>query len=115
MISDKYTNPPTEASLVLSQVRQQGVNIKGSVAVGAGLLSGSTFSGAVTSDRKIQFTVPGVNGLAPLLFTGQVQTDDSLSGTYCSYRGNTICDHSLGGWGDWHTSPPQKGPGSTGS
>ncbi len=105
-ISDKYTNPATQASITLSQLQQNGSAINGRFAVGSGLLSGNTFSGSVTGDKKIEFTVPGYPGLPALLFDGQVQSDGSLSGTYCSMNANRQCDKNIGGWGDWNATPP---------
>lgn len=110
-ISDKYTNPATQASITLSQLQQSGSTINGRFAVGSGLLAGNTFSGSVTSDKKIEFTVPGFAGLPALLFDGQVQSDGSLSGTYCSMNANRQCDKNIGGWGDWNAAAPGH-PGS---
>ncbi|GAC1357978.1 MAG: hypothetical protein NVS2B12_00050 [Ktedonobacteraceae bacterium] len=105
-ISDRYTNPPTPASLTLSQLQQQGSSISGHFAVGAGLLAGNTFTGSVTGDKRIEFTVPGYAGLHPLRFDGQVQSDGSLSGTYCSINASGQCDKNIGGWGDWNANAP---------
>jgi serine/threonine protein kinase len=105
-ISDRYTTPATGASITLSQLRQNGSAINGSFAVGSGLLAGNTFSGSVTSDRKINFTVPGYSGLPALFFTGQIQSDGSLTGTYCSINASGQCDRNIGGWGDWNAAPP---------
>ncbi len=66
-ISDRLTTPATGASITLSKLQQNGSAISGNFAVGSGLLAGNTFSGSVTSDRKIEFLVPGYPGLAPLL------------------------------------------------
>ncbi len=105
-ISDKYTSPATGASITLSQLQQSGSTINGRFAVGSGLLAGNTFSGFVTSDKKIEFTVPGYAGLPALLFNGQIQSDGSLLGTYCSINTSGQCDKNIGGWGDWNASPP---------
>ncbi|MBA2681267.1 MAG: hypothetical protein H0U76_23055, partial [Ktedonobacteraceae bacterium] len=105
-ISDRYTTPATGAAITLSALQQNGSAINGRFAVGSGLLAGSTFSGSVTRDRKIEFIVPGYAGLADLLFDGQIQSDGSLSGTYCSMNANRQCDKSMGGWGDWNAVPP---------
>lgn len=105
-ISDRYTNPATAASITLSQLQQNGSAINGRFAVGSGLLSGNTFSGFVTTDKKIEFTVPGYAGLPALLFDGQIQSDGNLLGTYCSINANRQCDKNIGGWGDWNAAPP---------
>jgi len=113
-ISDKYTTPATEASITLSQVKQNGSAINGGFAVGSGLLAGNTFSGSVTNDRKIEFTVPGYANLPPLHFDGRIQADESLSGSYCSLNANKQCDRSIGGWGDWNARSSVR-PGNPGS
>lgn len=107
-ISDKYTTPSTDTDMSLSQIQQNGGAINGNFSVGSSLLAGSTFSGIVTTDGKVEFTVPGYSNLAPLLFNGQIQADGSMSGTYCSYRGDKQCDQTAGGWGDWNVQPVKR-------
>jgi len=104
-ISDQATSPPTNASMQISQIHQNGTNVTGHLAVGAGLLTSDSFSGTVSTGNSIQFTVPSYAGLAPLLFQGQIHSDGSISGTYCSYRGANQCDKSAGGWGNWNVTP----------
>jgi eukaryotic-like serine/threonine-protein kinase len=110
-ISDKYTTPPSNSTMTLSRIVQNGANISGSFAVAAPLEASDSFTGIVTTDNKIEFTVPSYAGLAPLLFTGQIQSDGSMVGTYCSYRSNNQCDESAGGWGDWNARPNSIGGG----
>jgi len=113
-IVDNYTSPATVASLALSNIKQNGANIAGNIAVGSGLVISPTFSGTVTSDNRIQFVVPSYNGLAPLFFSGQIQSDGSMKGTYCSYQGNNKqCDQSLGGYGSWSVQSSVPISGST--
>ena len=112
-IVDKYTSPSTNSTMSISRVVQNGANISGNFAVGAGLESSDNFTGTVTTDKKIEFTVPGYAGLAPLLFVGQIQSDGSMAGTYCSYNSNNQCDQNAGGWGDWNVAPTSGGGGSS--
>ncbi|GCE12088.1 serine/threonine protein kinase [Tengunoibacter tsumagoiensis] len=105
-INDRYTDPATSVSMALQNVQQQSGTLSGYLLLGNGLLGSSNFTGTVGSDNSISFTVPSPgSGLLPLLFQGSVQSDRSISGTYCSYRGQGQCDKSAGGWGDWTVRP----------
>ncbi|HLZ55840.1 MAG TPA: serine/threonine-protein kinase [Ktedonosporobacter sp.] len=108
-ISDKFTTPPTNTMMSLSQIQQDGPTIHGSFFVGPGLVGNGPFTGAVTTAQKIQFTVPSVGGHLPLLFQGQIKSDGSMAGTYCSYEGNNQCNNAAGGYGDWQLSRPTTG------
>ncbi|SRR5579884_2133615 len=103
-ISNKFTTPSTDTSMSLSQLQQNGAAIRGYFSVGAGLVGNGNFTGTVTTDNKIQFLVPSYSGLLPLFFTGQIQKDGSISGSYCSYQNNS-CDYTGGGHGAWHVIP----------
>ncbi|HZO74711.1 MAG TPA: serine/threonine-protein kinase [Ktedonobacteraceae bacterium] len=103
-ISDVLTKPPTNSTMSLARISQSGATISGYFAVGAGLSGNGNFTGSVTTDNKIQFTVPGVHGFLPLFFQGQIQPDGSVTGTYCSYR-NASCDYAAGGYGYWSVLP----------
>jgi len=103
-IVDKFTQPPTNSAMSLSQIMQSEANIKGYFAVGAGLIGDGNFTGTVFKDNKIQFTVP-IYGHLPLFFQGKTHADGSISGTYCSYQGNYQCNYGAGGYGDWNVAP----------
>jgi len=103
-ISDVLTKPSTNSTMSLTHISQNGATISGYFAVGSGLSGSGNFTGSVTTDNKIQFTVPGLSGFLPLFFQGQVQPDGSITGTYCSYR-NTGCDYAGGGYGYWNVLP----------
>lgn len=103
-ISNQFTTPSTDSSMALSQLQQDGTAIRGYFSVGAGLVGNGNFAGTVTVDSKIQFLVPGYAGLLPLFFTGQIQKDGSISGSYCSYQNNR-CNYAGGGHGIWHVTP----------
>jgi len=103
-ISNKFTTPSTDTSMSLSQLQQNRAAIRGYFSVGSGLVGNGNFTGSVTTDNKIQFLVPGYAELLPLFFTGQIQQDGSISGSYCSYQDNS-CDYAGGGHGAWHVTP----------
>ena len=103
-IADKYTDPPTNSTIVLSHIAQNGQSFTGYATFGSGLVGNNNLNGTITPDRKFHFLVASYAGLLPLYFQGQVNSDKSLSGTYCSYR-NNACDNQSGGYGDWQASP----------
>lgn len=103
-ISDVLTKPSTNSTMSLTHISQNGAAISGYFSVGSGLSGSGNFTGSVTTNNKIQFTVPGLNGFLPLFFQGQIQPDGSVTGTYCSYR-DTGCDYAGGGYGYWNVLP----------
>jgi serine/threonine protein kinase len=108
-ISDQFTTPPTNSTMGLSHIQQQAhrAQITGTFTVGAGLIGSGNFTGSVTQDGRVQFLVESSNGLLPLLFTGTLQSDDSMQGNYCSARqiaGTYQCDKTAGGYGTWLVS-----------
>jgi serine/threonine protein kinase len=107
-ISDRYTSPPTNSSMSLSQIQQNGSSISGYFAVGQGLIGSGGFSGTVNSDNKIQFLIPGTYSIAPLFFEGQVKSDGSMNGTYCSQL-NGVCNKAAGGFGTWYVAASATG------
>ncbi|HEU5228106.1 MAG TPA: protein kinase [Ktedonobacteraceae bacterium] len=103
-ISDILTNPATTTTMSLTQIHQSGATISGHFSVGPRLSGSGNYTGSVSADNKIQFIVPGSGGFLPLFFQGQVQSNGSVTGTYCSYRNNT-CDYAGGGHGVWSITP----------
>jgi hypothetical protein len=104
-IVDKFTQPSTNSTMSLSQIMQREANIRGYFAVGPGLIGNGNFTGTVSTNNKIQFTVPSYAGQLPLLFQGEAHADGSISGTYCSYQDNNQCNYGAGGYGDWNVAP----------
>jgi hypothetical protein len=90
------------SSMSLTNVKQDGGKISGQLVLGPGLLGDGFFTGTVDTARGIQFTVPGVFGNGPLHFSGIVQADGSLTGTYCSFDQSNHCNSSAGGYGVWN-------------
>jgi serine/threonine protein kinase len=107
-IVDKFTQPPTSSTMSLSQIKQNETNVTGYLTVGPGLIGNGDFTGTVSTDKKIQFTVAGYQGLLPLFFQGQINADGSISGSYCSYQNNQ-CNYGGGGYGDWNVTPSSLG------
>ena len=89
------------SSMSLNSIKQSGGNMQGNFVVGSGLLGSGPFSGTVKASGAVQFTVRS-SQVAPLWFLGSIQSDGSLSGTYCSLNPAGKCDTSYGGYGSWH-------------
>jgi len=105
-ITDQLTTPPTDGTLNLTGISQNNPNIKGYAAIGGGLQGSGNFSGQVLSGGAIWFLVSGYQGNAPLYFSGQVQSNGNMAGSYCSYV-NKHCDYNVGGHGTWNVAPAQ--------
>ncbi len=105
--SGEIHNSPASvnSTMALSQVHQNGLNISGDFLVGPGLLGSGSFTGQVTNRDSIHFLVPSRGDILPLYFEGQFQSDNSISGTYCSYQQGR-CDYAAGGYGNWTVAPP---------
>ncbi|GCF07672.1 serine/threonine protein kinase [Dictyobacter arantiisoli] len=94
-----------QSGIALSSIRQSRGTISGYLSLGAGLLGSGNFTGSVATNKHIQFLVDAYPTLLPLFFEGTIQSDGSISGTYCSYR-NGQCDESNGhGYGTWSVTP----------
>jgi serine/threonine protein kinase len=106
------TGSNTNASMSLNPVQQNGGTIRGNFQVGAPLIGSGTFTGTITTSGAIQFTVTSNQVAEPLLFTGTLRNDGSLSGTYCSLNKSTgTCDYNSG-YGNWTVYPLSSGSGS---
>ncbi len=103
-VTDQITTPSISAGLTLSQVTQNNTNISGYAAISSPLLGGNNFTGTVASGGGISFLVDSVAGNLPLYFNGQIASNGSMSGYYCSYR-NGACDRASGGYGVWSAAP----------
>ena len=93
---------PTTANMQLKNVVQNGTNIQGYFVVYNPLQGSNPFSGTVSSNT-VQFTVQSYGGHLPLAFTGTVQANGSISGTYCSVDASGCNDSQ--GYGTWQVSP----------
>ncbi len=97
------------STMSLTNFKQDGGKIRGQLALGSGLLGNGFFTGTVDTTRRMQFTVPGVFGNGPLHFSGIVQTDGSLKGSYCSLDQTNHCNPRAGGYGTWNVKPATAG------
>jgi len=98
------TTADITTSMNLAIQQNQG-NITGQFTVGSALQGNGPFSGTVDTSKHLRFTVQSYQGHAPLLFVGTIQTDNSLSGTYCSTAPNGQCSPSAGAGGNWKVVP----------
>ena len=105
------TGSGDNASMTLSPVSQNGGNISGNFQVGPPLRGSGPFTGTITTSGVIQFIVHSNQVFEPLFFTGNLQNDGSLSGTYCSLNTAGQCDYS-NGHGTWAVSPLTPSSGS---
>jgi len=107
-------NTPADvtSTLSLTHIKQVSREISGYLALGPELLGDGLFTGTVDTARHIQFTVPGVFGNGPLHFSGIVQADGSLTGSYCSLDQTNRCNPSAGGYGIWNVTPATAGQAS---
>ncbi len=101
------------STMSLTNIKQVSREISGHLALGPGLLGDGFFTGTVDTARRIQFTVPGVFGNGPLHFSGIVQADGSLTGSYCSLDQTNRCNPSAGGYGIWNVKPATAGQASS--
>ncbi|HCI80844.1 MAG TPA: hypothetical protein DHW02_14270 [Ktedonobacter sp.] len=92
----------------LAAMQQQGANISGTLTLSNGLYAQAHLTGTVSSNNTLAFLVTPYTQYLPLLFQGQVNSNGSLSGTYCSERNNQ-CDYAGGGYGTWQVAPPSSG------
>ena len=102
-IDDTTENITTSMALSIQQKSGQS-SISGNFTVGSALLGSGPFTGSVTTTKYIQFTVQGYNGNAPLFFYGQVHSDGSMSGSYCSINAQKQCDARAGDAGTWNVA-----------
>jgi len=94
-------NVPATMTLTIEQNQDR---IHGFFKVGPPLHGSNSYVGSVNTNGHIQFTVESALGNAPLFFSGSVQSDGSLVGTYCSLDNNGQCSPNAGGAGTWHVA-----------
>jgi len=100
------------ASMSLNPLNQNGGTIRGNFQVGPPLRGSGPFTGTITTSGAVQFTVNSNQVVEPLVFTGNLNKDGSLSGTYCSWNTFTgQCDNASG-HGTWTVFPLTSGSGS---
>lgn len=100
-----YNTPAKiNATIRLTNIQQHGTTINGYLVLGSGLSGDGSFNGTITTSRHISFLVASQAGHLPLLFMGQMNTNGSMAGSYCSAQNNQ-CDYAAGGYGTWNASP----------
>lgn len=107
-IIDFHGNIKNNMSLT---IQQNQANISGNFIVIGGLSGSGPFTGSVTNNSNIQFTVRS-SGINPLSFTGTVQANGYMMGNYCSLNSNGQCDPNAGGYGTWDVLRVASGSGS---
>ncbi len=90
--------------MALSHMQQHYSQVNGSLLLSQGLSGNAPFSGTLSASGTLSFIVTPYTRYLPLLFIGQLKSDGSITGTYCSEQHNQ-CDYSGGGYGTWHVTP----------
>lgn len=83
-------------TLTLASIVQNNEQIRGRVIVADGSHASGPFTGVIGGDRSISFTEAPTDGSSALTFSGTVNPDGSMNGTYI-YPGY--------GGGTWQVSP----------
>ncbi len=86
-------------TLTVDQQPQGGIS--GQFTVALPLQGNGPFTGNIDTQGNFRFLVTSRDTTAPILFSGDIQPDGSLSGSYCSVNSNNQCDTSAGGHGVW--------------
>ncbi len=99
--------PNEKAPIQLNNIVQNNGSITSGylfVQPGYGLQGSGNFTGNVSTNKAISFVVQE-NGILPLLFTGTIMSDRSMTGNYCSMNPDGTCN-SVQGRGIWSVTPP---------
>ncbi len=106
-VMNMLVTPNESAPITISNIIQNNANISGhlDIAPGHDLLGSGNFTGTVSTNRSIYFVVGSSTGLDPLAFNGTIQSNEGMSGSYCSIYANGKCDPNQG-HGTWYTNPP---------
>jgi eukaryotic-like serine/threonine-protein kinase len=108
----KNTNNGVTAKMAVT-LQQSQATLSGNVTINAPLGgSGPITSGYVRTNGYIQFIVQPT-GLAPLFFSGSVQSSGTMGGSYCSLNASGNCDPNAGGQGVWSTGSGGSSSGSS--
>jgi serine/threonine protein kinase len=102
-------NGNIDTSMSLNGIVQQQQHIQGNFVVSPPLSGSGPLAGSVTTGGFIQFTVHSPEALAPLYFSGTIQKNGNISGTYCSLDTTGHCNPAVGGYGNWFVQPGDVG------
>ncbi len=106
-VTNTFVTPNESAPMELRNIVQSGGNITSGyfyVAPGHDLQGSGNFTGIVSTNKTIQFTVQET-GILPLLFTGTIGADGSMSGIYYASNPDNSRNYTQG-HGTWFTNPP---------
>lgn len=99
-----HNSPADVDSSMTLRITQSQTDISGQFTVNPPLSGNGPFTGKVSAGNQIRFTVHSPDIKAPLLFTGAIAPDHSMSGSYCSLNAQGKCDKNVGGYGTWHVA-----------
>ncbi len=105
-VTNTFVTPNETAPIQLNNIVQNNGTITSGylyVQPGYGLQGSGNFTGSV-SNQTIQFKVQET-GILPLLFTGTIRADRSMTGSYCAANPDNTCNFSQG-HGNWSVNPP---------
>lgn len=106
-VTNTFVSPNETAPIQLNSIVQNNGNITSGylyVQPGNGLQGSGNFTGSVSTNHTIQFKVQE-SGILPLLFTGTIAADRSMSGRYCAANPDNSCNPAQG-HGTWSVNPP---------
>ncbi|HZS79587.1 MAG TPA: protein kinase [Ktedonobacteraceae bacterium] len=89
-------------AMSLIDLQQYGTRFTGRF---VGMYVQGPFEGNINVARQISFTVKDANGHAVLSFSGAIQTDGNIAGTYCSLTKQERCSGAYGIWSAAPASP----------
>jgi hypothetical protein len=106
-VTNTFVKPNETAPIQLNNIVQNNGAITSGylyVQPGYGLEGSGNFTGSVSTNQTIQFKVQET-GILPLLFTGTIRADRSMTGSYCAANPDNTCNYSQG-YGNWSVNPP---------
>ncbi len=101
-INDLQANVSSQATL--TQMQQNGEHISGSF---NSTRVSAPYSGFLDTSKHIYFTIPASENRAPLYFSGIVQANGNLTGTFCEIDQGGQCI-SNGVFGLWNVAPEKQ-------
>ncbi len=106
-VTNTFVSPSESAPIELRNIVQNnGIITSGYfyVAPGYGLQGSGNFTGTVSTNRTIKFTVQETN-ILPLLFVGTIESGGAMSGIYYAVNPDDSRNYTQGN-GTWYTNPP---------
>jgi len=106
-VTNTFVTPNESAPIELRDIVQNNGTISSGyfyVTPGYGLQGSGNFTGTVSTNRTIQFTVQET-GILPLFFTGTIGANGAMSGSYYAANPDSSRNYTQGN-GTWYTNPP---------